>query len=246
MGYHDYDKTGYWSPSTASVNWCENNYTVNYYIAELSLACAMGTLIGVGSVMFHGTLRHKMQLLDELPEVYLASVLFFTCVETRHGRQGLWLPVFLAMWLALVTYVASTAAGSTQFIFFQSSFAFMHLWIIYYVVDQYHVQTKHRPSLDQRWLGRRALASYAFAVSIWLIDLKLCEYTNGLSPTSWTPFPLHLHAWWHIFSALGVYLTLALVCLQHYESMQLRPYMYIWKGILPAIGLHGATHDKVA
>lgn len=29
-----FDKVGYWSPNTSSIDWCENNYTMSYYIAE--------------------------------------------------------------------------------------------------------------------------------------------------------------------------------------------------------------------
>lgn len=29
-----FDKVGYWSPNTSSIDWCENNYNISYYIAE--------------------------------------------------------------------------------------------------------------------------------------------------------------------------------------------------------------------
>lgn len=90
---------GYWGPIDSSIDWCEPNYVITYYIAEfyntlsslpmLFLAifgiwytrkyatkeirylCVFAAIffVGFGSVAFHGTLRFYAQLLDELPMV---------------------------------------------------------------------------------------------------------------------------------------------------------------------------------
>lgn len=91
--------TGYWSPSTSSIDWCERNYVVTQYIAEfwncisslvMSLLagillvrglynnfekrflflCLSFGIVGFGSAYFHGTLTHFGQMADELPMVY--------------------------------------------------------------------------------------------------------------------------------------------------------------------------------
>ena len=88
---------------TANVNWCEEDYAVTEYVAEfyntvssLMTYCVIGgygiscyagdaatrlvaagyatlLLIGLGSASFHGTLWRSMQLLDELPMLYLIA-----------------------------------------------------------------------------------------------------------------------------------------------------------------------------
>jgi dihydroceramidase len=125
-----HEKIGFWSPRTATLDWCEQNYEVTYYITEfwntisnlvmilfplygiywsfmksrqaghqekLNLNnpymkdlvqfrvpksiyfCNIGlTLVGVGSWMFHMTLKYPMQLLDELPMIYGSGILIYT------------------------------------------------------------------------------------------------------------------------------------------------------------------------
>ena len=81
------NKVGYWGPVTSSIDWCERNYVVSYFVGEwwstlsngIAIALALWgmcvalrhgcelrfiatfaniALVGVGSVAFHGTLTH--------------------------------------------------------------------------------------------------------------------------------------------------------------------------------------------
>ncbi|KAF9437788.1 histone acetyltransferase [Entomortierella beljakovae] len=268
MAPTSFDNVGYWSPNTASVDWCENNYVVTYYIAEfwntisslfIVLLGELGLylcptkegrfkvvfrtigVVGIGSVLFHGTLRHKMQLLDELPMIYSATALVFICFETKNGPQGKWFPISLATWLVLTTVFVSITGGKIQFYTFQGSFGVLQLAIIYFTTYLHHHQKstiKARGNQNHSgWLIRRALGIYAFAVTIWLIDLHLCEFVNGVGPNSvlrWNP---QLHAWWHVFSITGVYFTTLLISFQHYVAKGLTPSVYLWKGFVPTLTL---------
>ncbi|KAG0211747.1 Alkaline ceramidase 3 [Mortierella sp. GBA30] len=274
-----FDKIGYWSPNTASVDWCENNYVVTYYIAEFwntissLFIIALGELglylcptkekrfkvafrtisiVGIGSTLFHGTLRHKMQLLDELPMIYAATALVFICVETKHGPQGKWFPIGLATWLALTTVFVSITGGRVQFYTFQASFGILQFIILYYA-STLHRQQKalifaraKNGRNDSTWLIQRSLGVYFFAVTIWLIDLHLCEFVNGVGPNSvlrWNP---QFHAWWHVFSIAGVYFSTLLIAFQHYVAKGLQPTVYLWKGFAPALTLDAAAVLKAA
>ncbi|GJJ74134.1 dihydroceramidase [Entomortierella parvispora] len=270
-----FDQVGYWSPNTASVDWCESNYVVTYYIAEFwnsvsslfiillgelglylcptkerrfKVAFRTISVVGIGSVLFHGTLRHKMQLLDELPMIYAATALVFICTETKYGPQGQWFPIGLATWLAVTTTVVSIFGGKLQFYTFQASFGVLQLSIIY-LTTTLHRQQKaviaaRGGTNESTWLIQRALGVYFFAVTIWLIDLHLCEFINGVGPDSvlrWNP---QLHAWWHVFSITGVYFTTLLVAYQHYVGKGLSPNVYLWRGFAPALTLDGASRKK--
>ncbi|KAG0258753.1 hypothetical protein DFQ27_004482 [Actinomortierella ambigua] len=173
----------------------------------------------------------------ELPEVYTAAIVFWICIETKYGQQGAWFPAMLATWLATVTAVASMASGQTQFLFFQSSFVFMQLWVMYCIGTTYKQQTANQPSPDQRWLIPRMFGMYLLAVSTWLIDYHLCDYIDGVGPKSITPFNPQLHAWWHVFSAMDAYLFILTVVFQYLEQRQLKPFLYFYMGFIPAIGL---------
>jgi hypothetical protein len=92
-----------WGDHTASIDWCEQNYVHTPYIAEfyntltnlptillglwgcygsfkggLRRRYALGYLgltgIGLGSLLFHATLKYEAQLLDELPMVSRISL----------------------------------------------------------------------------------------------------------------------------------------------------------------------------
>lgn len=94
---------GAWGPVTSTLDWCEENYIVTPYVAEIWNSLSNGVfllwpllgilscyktsaekrfwlsyaalmIIGTGSFLFHGTLRFEMQLLDEVP------MCFGTCI----------------------------------------------------------------------------------------------------------------------------------------------------------------------
>ena len=102
---------GYWGHPTSTLDWCEANYEVSYFIAEFwntisnlsmiippiygiiqcyqfglelvfTLNYALLLLTGIGSWMFHMTLLYEMQLLDELPMVWGASYMLYTLYMT--------------------------------------------------------------------------------------------------------------------------------------------------------------------
>lgn len=91
--------TGYWGNVTAAINWCEKDYVVSRYIAEfwnsvsnlpfillavaglyhsfyyrLSFRNALQYIafgiVGLGSFLFHATLRFHAQMWDEVPMVW--------------------------------------------------------------------------------------------------------------------------------------------------------------------------------
>mmetsp|Transcript_107948 Transcript_107948/g.186180 ORF Transcript_107948/g.186180 Transcript_107948/m.186180 type:complete len:321 (-) Transcript_107948:718-1680(-) len=109
------DLPGYWGPTTATIDWCERNYVISYYLAEFcntlsnaalvaAGACAAwqayaygyearfiftGVLIavvGLGSAAYHGTLQYSAQMWDELPMVWL--MLQYIYVQVQMGRAG--------------------------------------------------------------------------------------------------------------------------------------------------------------
>ncbi|KAG0348234.1 Alkaline ceramidase 3 [Podila humilis] len=218
-----FDKLGYWSPNTASVDWCENNYVMSFYVAEfwntvsnVSSLFAAGVgyhffptderrfkylfwtfyLVGIGSTLFHGTLRHKMQLL-----------------------------------------------GNVQFYTFQSTYTILQFCMIYYLRVLHVQQRAIRPNVQVSTLIRHAFASALVAVSLWLIDLRLCEFVNGVSPRTVLKWNMQLHAWWHVFSACTLYHATMLIAYYHYDVRGQHPVVGKWMGIAPIIQL-SSQHAK--
>ncbi|KRX03751.1 hypothetical protein PPERSA_04259 [Pseudocohnilembus persalinus] len=96
---------GFW-PFTATVDWCEENYTTSFYIAEFwntisnlvimffglfgiytSIRCKTEIhfilayfflfIVGIGSFIFHCTLTWEGQLLDEVPMIFTSMPLLY-------------------------------------------------------------------------------------------------------------------------------------------------------------------------
>ncbi|KAF9915715.1 Alkaline ceramidase 3, partial [Linnemannia zychae] len=136
----------------------------------------------------------------------------------KHGPQGRWFPLLLAAWLITTTIIFSTASGNLQFYTFQSTYTLLQFGMIYYL-RVLHVQQRSlkgpNPHVSQ--LIRRSLGFALFAVSIWLIDLRACEFINGLSSKSILKWNPQLHAWWHVFSACALYHATMLVIYYHYD-----------------------------
>eukprot|EP00929_Paragymnodinium_shiwhaense_P008574 TRINITY_DN112530_c0_g1_i1.p1 TRINITY_DN112530_c0_g1~~TRINITY_DN112530_c0_g1_i1.p1 ORF type:complete len:296 (+),score=14.49 TRINITY_DN112530_c0_g1_i1:56-943(+) len=112
----------YWGPATATVDWCEPNYVHNRYVAEMwnTLSCipmlvvslrglylarkyklemrvylcwAGIGIIGIGSALFHATLKWTGQVLDELPMIYASLIFAYTAVEASNVTLRYpWLP----------------------------------------------------------------------------------------------------------------------------------------------------------
>ncbi|KAF8930517.1 hypothetical protein BGZ47_000501 [Haplosporangium gracile] len=247
----EFDKIGFWSPNTASIDWCENNYTVSFYIAEfwnttssflIAAIAATGYMnlasfterrmtlfmqiffaTGVGSVLFHGTLRHKMQLLDELPMLYAATVGMFICIETRFGKQGRWLPIALGVWLVVTTIIFSTTSGTLQSVSFQAIYSSMVLTGLYFLRGFHLQQQPIRPNPDISKLIRLSCWTMLTAVTVWLVDYNLCTFINGVSEESVLKWNPQLHAWWHLLSAYGVYGESVVVMYYHYDIRGLEP-----------------------
>ena len=98
--------TGFWSPATANVDWCEPNYQYSFYIAEFFntlssipiatcgiiglrqcikynyetrffIANIFVIIVGFGSMAFHGTLLRSGQVLDEVPMLWSTLAMLY-------------------------------------------------------------------------------------------------------------------------------------------------------------------------
>ena len=132
----DTTTTGYWSPHTSSIDFCEPNYAHTSHVVEphnvwsslvgLSLVGLFGLkygnpthearyvliyatliLIGIGSACLHGTLHWFFQSSDELPMIYIVIGLFYAVVECEAPRGR---PKYAWLPAALVALAAANTA----------------------------------------------------------------------------------------------------------------------------------------
>ncbi|KAF2018827.1 alkaline ceramidase-like protein [Aaosphaeria arxii CBS 175.79] len=108
---------GRWSPVTSTLNWCEEDYYMTVYSAEIvntltnllfmylagkgihncltnghdtvfTVAFIGYLIVGTGSFLFHATLKYPMQLVDELSMIYTTCLMFYATFS--YGKSKLY------------------------------------------------------------------------------------------------------------------------------------------------------------
>ncbi|CAO3572563.1 unnamed protein product [Mortierella alpina] len=297
------DSIGYWGPPTSSIDWCEDNYVVSFYIAEFfnsfssfamiilgetacysidrlqsdmertlessptqttrapslfrfKLAFRTITVVGIGSFLFHATLLHHMQMLDELPMLYSVLVLFFCLIESRFGPRPAWFARSLAVLGMVVTILVAFTEGDMQFYSFHGTFGPLEVATLYLIFRVYLARKSEYP--DVKRVFEAGIGLYAFAVAVWMTDLSFCTkpLLTLLGPLGvnehhehgqWIVKDLYLHAWWHILVSMGLYLLSTVIMLDGLIIQGWRPQLQLkggWLPIVTVLGTHGAPKSK--
>lgn len=264
-GYNEIeDPNPFWGNWTSTINWCEQDYAVTKYMAEfvntitnawvlalivslvgiykyqlpkrywvifLGLSC-----VGLGSWMFHMTLRWEWQVLgDELPMIIVspevfnlvtdplqaASCFLFMVLETTPVKappRVQWRNILLCGGLCLgIVLAVSIIYIKTGFaVFHQVSFAiidFLAAGRVYYLLSK--VIKKDDP--DPRIKRKRAqivrvfiMGCFFFSLGfiLWNADNLLCQQLMTIKKKIGMPFSFlfELHGWWHLLTGYGTML----------------------------------------
>lgn len=254
---------GYWGDVTSSMDWCEPNYEWTPYIAEFfnswsSLAMVilgeavarmnptynstftlLGrsiTVVGIGSWLFHATLKYSMQMTDELPMLWAVTIACYVSIPSHYKQvRRRSLKWGLTLWAICVSLLTACFSGKIQFFTFQASFNILTFVMAY-------MCWRSKRDLDDANMSHvgdlfsAGVKWYILAAIVWLIDTNLCGYINGRDSTSILPFNVQLHAWWHVLASFGlVYLVVLLMghyCLAKEIPFKMRyilgifPYIY--------------------
>lgn len=238
---------GFWGPPTSTVDWCESNYERTRYVAEFfnttsSLSMVLAGLlglylyrtvfekrflvafgllvaVGLGSIAFHGTLRFGLQMLDELPMLYLVAWMTFILLEdgpTRRFRA--WLGWGLLTYACVATYLCVLTRGQVEFYVFQIGFGALELFCMG------RVYLLHRKSGNPRVRGlfRVGFTAYVLGIVVWFVDLKLCDIVSITLPHYGLANP-QLHAVWHVLVSAGFFCLLVVVARELAKAPELGP-----------------------
>ncbi|EPQ26764.1 uncharacterized protein PFL1_05743 [Pseudozyma flocculosa PF-1] len=273
---------GYWGPITSSLFWCEEKYRWSRYVAEpantlsnlffvvvalygvartrgqrLPLRFVLAhfgvAFVGVGSTLFHATLKREMQLLDELPMIYTSALLTYAVLETSPGYRSRTFPILLALFLlALVSSITWTYLHNQDPVFHQVAFATLLLsstfreWYLLHhpssPLSSSSSSSSSSPLINQRKreitsLNAKGAIIFALGFVIWNIDNLFCAQLTAWRhaigyPAAWA---LQGHAWWHLFTGYGSYCLnvastqLVVSVKEHPENVRLVP------GFLPYV-----------
>eukprot|EP00947_MAST-08B_sp_MAST-8B-sp1_P005857 g5857.t1 len=158
--------------------------------------CSIGA-IGVGSMLFHGTLLRWGQILDEVPMLGLLFCGLYCFIESGPTpRYGAWLP----------------AALVTSFVAFVGTYLVLNYYLFFLVGFSggvtlslsYGFTIVLAASKMSKALFAAAAASIALGATVWIIDDLGCHLFVaagiGLRVQA-----LRLHIGWHIMTGLGGY-----------------------------------------
>uniref|UniRef100_A0A1B6JD68 Alkaline ceramidase n=1 Tax=Homalodisca liturata TaxID=320908 RepID=A0A1B6JD68_9HEMI len=232
---------GFWGPPTATIDWCEKNYQVSFYVAEwwntisnlmIILPPLWGifevynqgfdkrfifcnflvAIVGVGSWFFHMTLLYEMQLFDELPMVYGSLFLLYCLIEAPKAANK----EFFSN-KPLFAFLLTFAVIFTLIYLVWPQPWFQHSSYGVIVLGSFGMKAKIIREKKCRICKRICLTSislYLFAFFLWNVDKLFCsslENVRQKAPTGVGPVT-QLHAWWHALAGYSSYL-LVLFCI---------------------------------
>ncbi|KAL6934424.1 hypothetical protein ACO0OL_002967 [Hanseniaspora opuntiae] len=270
-----------WGNVTSTIDWCEENYVQSSFIAEFCNTISnfsyvfvsfylfyslrkigiselrfkltmLGLLsVGIGSAMFHMSLRYDCQLLDELPMIYITCIPCYSVLSepllyyTKSRRQkylhmvenndettdensrlipnsNSMKPIeisksyekFIIALLSGVSVIMTLVYYFfiTDPIFHEICYGLLNFIIVYasvcltknFIKDPYVKRNLMKSSLA-------GIALFGTGFFLWGMDRQFCGEFRTIR-RDYLRLPLgnflELHAWWHIFTGIGLYYIL--------------------------------------
>lgn len=253
------DKLGYWD-LTSSVNFCEENYQHNYYIAEphnvwsslfISLFALIGAyygnpthenrfefvyfalfVTGIGSCALHATLSAIWQASDELPMLFVTLSLLYTIIELKSPKG--------TYSMKGLNYIFMIIAALNTYIYFkyQQIYAvFLASYISSVSVVIYKswrlLSDKDVKNEISSFLWYRSFFTYVIVGSlIWILDMNACDF---FLPYYRQVGGATLHIVWHIAAGLATYLLTQSLSAMRAKSLKIKIELDYIYGIVPVV-----------
>ncbi|CCK67873.1 alkaline dihydroceramidase KNAG_0A01840 [Huiozyma naganishii CBS 8797] len=266
--------------TTAIIDWCEENYVVSKYVAEWSntisnsmflLTAAYSTycayrnglerrfiliglgfaLVGVGSWLFHMTLKFRFQLLDELPMVYATAIPAWSVfcefnwstyryhTEKVSPKKQLWMFFGIMSFVTALTYVY---IKYRIVLLFQFLYGLLTIAVVAISTSFAYFMEAKDPMVKKNLCATMGLGIVLFSVGFvfWEMDQLFCPFWIHIR-REYLALPLgvllEMHGWWHLLTGMGVYTYL--VALQYLRALTLgvdKDFTFIWRwGVIPEI-----------
>lgn len=168
-------RDGIWGEQTSTLNWCEEDYNITPYCAELVntltnlifmylgfkgirncilyghppvfIVAYIGYLfVGFGSMAFHSTLKYSMQLADELPMIYTTYIMTFATFSYSKSPRFAFL-VGLGLF-SLALFITAYYHLSKNPVFHQVAFASTTAATVFR--GMYIMEAQLRPAIRKR------------------------------------------------------------------------------------------------
>ncbi|ORY56677.1 ceramidase [Pseudomassariella vexata] len=244
---------GFWGEKTSTLNFCEEDYVMSYYCAEVCntltnfLFVWLGTrgirgctknshpaifvvafigymVVGIGSTLFHASLKYPMQLVDELSMIYTTC---FMCYATFAYRRSTGFSALLGIGLiGLAWFITAWYHKTKDPKFHQDAYTVLTVTVVF--SNMWIMERRVRPALKARQEKRPAASSvpptdvimkqmwhmvatglsiFLGGYLIWALDNEFCNTIRGWRHHIQLPWAVVLegHAWWHLMTGIGAY-----------------------------------------
>ncbi|KAK6212998.1 alkaline phytoceramidase [Colletotrichum tabaci] len=190
LAYNDGVSDGYWGHKTSTLNFCEEDYAVSYYCAEVCntftnllflwlgfkgvhncvsqghprifLIAYMGyVIVGLGSTAFHTSLKYPMQMVDELSMIYTTCLMVFATFSfSKPPRFAVVLGTGLVFLAAFITFYYHMTKDPG---FHQACYAALTATVV--LRSLYVMETQLRPVLTKR----NGVKAQAILKTMWIM-----------------------------------------------------------------------------
>ncbi|KAE8150620.1 ceramidase [Aspergillus avenaceus] len=231
----------FWGPQTSYLNFCEEDYVITRYIAEFintlsslvymiygiyglwklhqkkqtgARSIPYCGLIGVGlcSAGYHMTLKYHTQMSDELSMHLLTTPLLYRILSFQTSAQytrtvGIILSIMFTVVMVVHMVMDEFLLHAVTFGTAVYLIATRTLKIIPRQIRDPYTRKK------VQHIALFGCASFIFGYVVWLIDEWACRALIGARETVGLPwaFYFELHGWWHVFTAIGGYIAVAII-----------------------------------
>jgi len=257
----------YWGPATSTMNFCEMDYYLSPYIAEfintfsnlsyLYLAgfglwytpgdlvvrwsYVLSSVVGIGSILFHASMKYEMQLVDELSMLYSTAISLYSLFQVGLKSRT------KSVLLAIAVFGSMTGLSVAHHIrheptLHQVCFGIMVLTVCIrcMVLNRRVAATRPKVSAEMGQLVKLGTVLWLVGTGLWFADWWTCEDLHKWRASVGMPigFLSELHGWWHIISGAGGFYYLAAAdCLRTALLADPRDYVGIaWKmRVLPHV-----------
>lgn len=163
-------------------------------------------VLGIGSFLFHASLRQTLEFADELSMLGLNWSMLQAVLTARQSpaKARLISTALAVVFIGFSVFYVWSAKIIYQVIAFSSGIGLVTLRCQYL----YHwAQPAFPKAKSHDWNVRtwKSIGVCLFGYGLWHIDLEFCAQLRDMKervglPWAWV---FELHGWWHIFTAIG-------------------------------------------
>jgi dihydroceramidase len=163
-------------------------------------------VLGIGSFLFHATLRQTLEFVDEFSMIGLAWSMLQASLTFRQppGRARAISIALAVVYLSFSVFYLQAPLIIYQVYAFTSSLGalLLHTFYVFYWAPYGLPESKLRDWSRRTW---KAVAISVVGYLLWIIDFEYCAQLRAMRQHLGLPwaFLLELHGWWHILTAVG-------------------------------------------